>query len=265
VLSQQSTRQIQHTQELASHDTEEPVRGTLSASLLTNSPKHSRSSQSEISFVGTHTTSKQPNLLSMDEFDEETWAFVIDLANRIVRQCVASSGRCAFRTYCLSQHESSTFSQSNTRQTLATSLSTSLKRPVRDDDDINDASDDGDQERLPECKRQRENRDNSMRLFTCPYAKFDPERCSERNDVEKNYRNCSSKYLNSIARAKQHLYRIHMQPASYCCNCYKKFQSRGNLNEHIRERICERQPPRYEEQRGQESSPGSPTPTPTLR
>ncbi|KAL9619108.1 MAG: hypothetical protein Q9160_006285 [Pyrenula sp. 1 TL-2023] len=40
------------------------------------------------------------------------------------------------------------------------------------------------------------------RLFACPYSKFEPARYSEVNNIEKDYRGCSSKFLPNISRLK---------------------------------------------------------------
>lgn len=74
-----------------------------------------------------------------------------------------------------------------------------------------------------------------QRLLACPYAKFDPERYSERNQVEKQYRGCSGRYLTDISRLKQHLYRVHKRPEHHCARCFEIFKSKEELNVHSRQ------------------------------
>ncbi|KIW70305.1 hypothetical protein PV04_02590 [Phialophora macrospora] len=85
------------------------------------------------------------------------------------------------------------------------------------------------------------------RLLACPYSKFDPRRYSERNELEKNYRGCSSCFLRDINRVKQHLYRVHRRPEHHCPYCFASFGCRQTLDVHIVARTCERQPSPFEE------------------
>ena len=65
-------------------------------------------------------------------------------------------------------------------------------------------------------------------------------RYSERNDIERNYRGCSSRLLRNIARLKQHLDRVHMRPEQYCPRCGKEFECQDLQEEHTRETMpCE--------------------------
>jgi hypothetical protein len=74
------------------------------------------------------------------------------------------------------------------------------------------------------------------RTFACPYAKHNKTRYSKLNtDVrEKTYRRCESSYLKDISRLKQHLYRTHKRPDSYCGRCFGTFRSQNDLEEHSR-------------------------------
>ncbi|KAJ9614446.1 hypothetical protein H2200_002582 [Cladophialophora chaetospira] len=85
------------------------------------------------------------------------------------------------------------------------------------------------------------------RLLACPYARHDPQRYSERNRNEKNYRGCSSVYIRSIARLKQHLYRVHCRPTYYCHYCFSTFGSRNEEHDHRMARSCERKTSPFEE------------------
>lgn len=73
-----------------------------------------------------------------------------------------------------------------------------------------------------------------VRLFACPYSKFDPHRYSKQNLQEPHYRNCASSYLRDISRLKQHLYRVHALPKHYCIRCYQSFKTRERYNVHAR-------------------------------
>jgi hypothetical protein len=98
-------------------------------------------------------------------------------------------------------------------------------------DDVPSSDDDDRKRRRAPC----ETVDPENRLFACPYAKYDPTRYSEMNEAETNYRRCSSKVLKSIARVKQHLYRVHTRPAQYCSRCGTEFDRQDLLEAHMRE------------------------------
>jgi hypothetical protein len=112
----------------------------------------------------------------------------------------------------------------------AKSLGKRRRRESEDPDDV-PSSDDDRKRRRATCEVD----DPENKLFACPYAKYNPARYSERNEVEASYRGCSSKLLRNIARVKQHLYRIHARPAWYCPRCGREFDCQGLLEAHIRE------------------------------
>ena len=112
-----------------------------------------------------------------------------------------------------------------------------------------------------------------VRLFACPYHKYDPNRYSKTNLVEKHYRGCSSRYLPNIARLKyglalitgthadrvsfdrQHLQRIHERPKNYCGRCYQVYSTRSKLDEHTNQASrCTSSMPRYTERMTDEQS-----------
>jgi hypothetical protein len=76
------------------------------------------------------------------------------------------------------------------------------------------------------------------KLLACPYSKFDSTRYSELNMTEQQYRGCSSCFLTTIPRMKQHLYRVHSRPKHYCSCCFQPFQTADLLDEHVRARSC---------------------------
>lgn len=76
------------------------------------------------------------------------------------------------------------------------------------------------------------------KLLACPYSKFDSTRYSELNMTEQQYRGCSSCFLTTIPRMKQHLYRVHSRPKHYCSCCFQSFQTGDLLDQHARARSC---------------------------
>ncbi|KIW13440.1 hypothetical protein PV08_08628 [Exophiala spinifera] len=183
--------------------------------------------------------------------DSESSSVQTNLASKIVLRTVAFSNSQRLKTLASSPRETSgSASDSRSRDVPTTRRSKSTKRSLQDfnEDDHANEDEDEDEDRVPCAKRKRGSLDAPIRLFACPYAKFDPERYSERNNDEKNYRKCSSKYLRDIGRVKQHLCRTHMRPQWYCPNCYKSFGLREHFNEHIMARPrCDRSAIRYEE------------------
>ena len=105
------------------------------------------------------------------------------------------------------------------------------RREEGDDPDDVPSSDDDRKRRRATCEVD----DPENKLFACPYAKYDPARYSERNEVETSYRGCSCALLRDIARVKQHLYRTHTRPAQYCPRCGREFDRQDLLEAHIRE------------------------------
>jgi hypothetical protein len=129
-----------------------------------------------------------------------------------------------------SQERHRTHRESRGSASSAKSLGKRRRRADKDSDDFPSSDDDNKRRRL-----NLKEDDSNSKLFACPYAKYDPTRYSERNDIEKNYRGCSSKLLRDIARVKQHLYRVHMRPAQYCPRCGKEFECQDLQEEHTRE------------------------------
>jgi hypothetical protein len=146
----------------------------------------------------------------------------------------------------------------------------SKKRPAPPSEDEDD---------LTEHPRRRKRRKLSssdvdiVRLFACPYYKYDPSRYSQTNLVEKQYRGCSHRYLPNIARLKyglalntgthadrvssdrQHLQRIHERPKNYCGRCYQVYSTRSELDEHTNQVLrCAPSMPRYTERMTDEQS-----------
>jgi hypothetical protein len=136
------------------------------------------------------------------------------------QQPISTSGQGRHRT----QRESRGLAAS------AKSLGKRRRQEGQDPDDFPSSDDDNKRPRL-----NLEGDDSNSRLFACPYAKYDPMRYSEKNDIETNYRGCSSKLLRDIARVKQHLYRVHMRPACYCPRCGREFECQDLQEEHTRE------------------------------
>ena len=130
-----------------------------------------------------------------------------------------------------SNHSSS--SRSRTTQTSKTSLGKHKMSQDEEDDDVQE------EDRPLRRKRTRVTTEPISldgRLLACPYCKYDPIRYSECNIEEKAYRGCSSSYLSTISRLKQHLYRVHRRPEFYCRSCFQVFQSENQLDIHSRTR-----------------------------
>ena len=138
---------------------------------------------------------------------------------------------------------SSTSSSSSLSDTKPSSASTGKRRRDHDNNDNDNDEDHEDQQRQPSRKKLRHTNTSISidgRLLACPYCKYDPTRYSERNIEQKNYRGCSSIYLTSISRVKQHLYRVHKRPDYYCACCFSVYQDEAALSVHSRIRpACE--------------------------
>jgi hypothetical protein len=77
------------------------------------------------------------------------------------------------------------------------------KIPGDDDDDDNNNRNDQSRKRRRQDADPIPNKDApNLRLLACPYHKYDPQRYSELNIGEKEYRGCSSCYLIDINRLK---------------------------------------------------------------
>lgn len=120
----------------------------------------------------------------------------------------------------------------SSRTSVQSAKSLGKRREVEEDPDDLRSSDDGSRRQRESCKSG----DTHGRLFACPYAKYDPTRYSERNEVktETSYRKCSSKLLRTIPRVKLHLYRVHLRPEFYCEQCAEVFNCQELQEEHSR-------------------------------
>ncbi|KAH8780531.1 hypothetical protein F5882DRAFT_259698, partial [Hyaloscypha sp. PMI_1271] len=75
--------------------------------------------------------------------------------------------------------------------------------------------------------------------FACPFRKHDPQKYSIHS-----HRVCALTSWDTIARVKEHLYRIH-KAAPYCKRCWKVFESEELLDSHATvpaSSICEAMP-----------------------
>jgi hypothetical protein len=117
-----------------------------------------------------------------------------------------------------------------TRQAGKIDLTEDRKRERQEDDDDIEGDD------SPSKRTKLIDEEGGTKSFACPYSKHNRTRYSEMNTdmQEQNYRRCASKYLTDISRLKQHLYRIHKRPDSYCGRCFGTFTSQTNLEEHSR-------------------------------
>ena len=76
------------------------------------------------------------------------------------------------------------------------------------------------------------------KVLACPFSKRYPERYSNLNTLELQYRGCSSGFWTDISRLKQHLYRVHCRPDHYCPCCFEAFDNSDVLDKHSRQRNC---------------------------
>jgi hypothetical protein len=130
------------------------------------------------------------------------------------------------------QTSDSTTSSGDATKSSATSFG---KRRLDEDDESNESN----LQDTPDRKKRRTREaviSSNGRLLACPYCKFDPIRYSELNIAEKHYRGCSSSFLTTISRLKQHLYRVHKRPEHHCVSCYTVFGSKALLDAHTRAR-----------------------------
>ncbi|KIW66137.1 hypothetical protein PV04_08339 [Phialophora macrospora] len=125
--------------------------------------------------------------------------------------------------------------ESSTAPTSVTKPS-SRRRRLSDEDDEEDAR----KQKQPHLEKVGGDEVTPDGLLACPYAKHDPVRYSEANQIlsEKPYRRCRTVYLTNISRLKQHLYRVHRRPEYYCPSCYMDFATEDECEIHSRSRLC---------------------------
>ena len=210
---------------------------------LDRTPNSSRTlnslSEGELSFMGVDSTGST-RVDCEDAVDRDTTKYLEKLAGRIVQRCLQESDHCALRQHgshqsgSSSSSSSSSSTQSTPSETPVTSVSNTPVRSKFTRKDHDDDTDDKRGTRMP--KRKRTAGDAPVRLFACPYAKFDPLKYSRENLNEPNYWNCGNCCLRDISRLKQHLYRVHSKPSYYCGSCYQSFRTREELDDHARQR-----------------------------
>ncbi|KIV79825.1 hypothetical protein PV11_07372 [Exophiala sideris] len=124
---------------------------------------------------------------------------------------------------------------------LSTSVTTISRRTRPRQNDSDDDSGSGRRPKRPRPSDIDIEPCSTVRLLlACPHAKFNPEMYSERNTnpTQASYHKCASKILTSIARLKQHLYRVHRRPEHYCSSCYEAFKNEEARSRHERLRTC---------------------------
>ena len=158
---------------------------------------------------------------------QQTQEIDIDSLHRI--RSHANSGKRKSRT-----QSDTTASSPQTSENLSRNSSKKEQHPNKDrnDNEEEESGDDGDAKRR---KPSSPLPTGPQRLLACPYAKWNPARYTERNQLEKQYRSCSGKYLTDISRLKQHLYRVHKCPEHYCARCYAVFASKEDVDVHSRQ------------------------------
>ncbi|KIW68153.1 hypothetical protein PV04_04119 [Phialophora macrospora] len=143
-----------------------------------------------------------------------------------------------------SSMESSSTPGAKSSQTIPSSPISVKKRPHTNDE--KDDDNDNPPPKRPSLRREYGAADDG-KLLACPYSKFDPARYSELNTTELQYRGCSSCFLTTIPRLKQHLYRVHSRPLHYCSCCFRSFDTAVSLDKHARARSCTVSPSPFEE------------------
>ena len=205
-------------------------------------------SDGELSFMGGR-GSKAASLYSINIFDVEGDNVAQSLAHNILNRCFNQQSHRYIRSRTTSGQGSNQSSPpTSARHTPATSVSSVFKRSRGKDEGSQDPDEDDGRGNDTSAKRIRTEVQADVKLFACPYAKYDPRRYSELNLIEKEYRRCTCSYLRDIPRLKQHLYRVHRRPEYYCGSCFESFKSREILDVHTRQRpSCDVRSPRFEE------------------
>ena len=150
----------------------------------------------------------------------------LDYPHESLRQCTDGSNTSQSQR---TTDDSSSLSISRNSAPKGTAGNPKRARQEDDDDDL--------QEQDNPVKRAKFiDHESENKSFACPYSKYEKARYSEMNTntCEKKYRRCASSYLTDIPRLKQHLFRTHKRPDSYCARCYEIFKTQHDLEEHSR-------------------------------
>jgi hypothetical protein len=213
------------------------------------SEHNSISSIGEMSFIGSIGSDE-----AMDLWERELPSDLRTLRGSLVQQLLAMYHETIIESDLAepldcgdtSSTSQKTSADNSTSGSATKSSATSLGKRARDEGEINSNN-----LQSPDHKKKRTNASLISldgRLLACPFNKMDPSRYSEVNTEEKNYRGCSSCYLTTISRLKQHLYRVHKRPDHYCACCFKVFDSKDLFDAHARSRpACEVQEPQFNE------------------
>ena len=207
-------------------------------------------SEGELSFMAT----PSPGDIQLEpdkQFASQRW----DLQHRVAEHISLAYTTLLLRTRgTRAQHTDSSGASTATRstssgcessQTIPSSPCSAKKRPCIDDEKDNDENDEPPRKR-PSPRREYGAADDG-KLLACPYSKYDPARYSERNTLEMQYRGCSSCFLTTVPRLKQHLYRVHSRPKHYCSCCCESFETGVLLDVHARARSCTVSPSPFDE------------------
>ena len=226
----------------------------------TRSTNSNSTSLSEVSFSDLKESSILEDLMQ-GELQYTTMDVIGELSQRILGACLdhGDSSVNHQRTPSPSESRRSSSRPSAGQSRRTSHRTTPLRRSLqeasqRSEDDENNEGD----ECLAESGPPDSLGPETVKLFACPYSKFDPQRYSTQNLQEKRYSNCASSYLRDISRLKQHLYRVHALPKHYCLRCYNRFQSQQHLGNHVRQRSpCGiRAEPLYQERMTEEQYKG---------
>ena len=142
----------------------------------------------------------------------------------------------------------STAAKTTASAAKTTARQTAQKRKFRSDEEGEHGQGDDENDGDRPGNESKSKSDSLSKPLACPFFKNDPTRYSERNNMERQYRICSTVLLKDISRLKQHLYRVHRRPDDYCGRCYQVFQSETLLEEHVwRDPPCQLSGPLFQE------------------
>ena len=205
-----------------------------------NTTPDSSASEGEISFTG--------ELYSDSEFDEdldgseERHFVAIEVDQLLQNFRKKQQQEAVYLRSCTGSDVTSTSSRSSGLLSIPEAQAGSShhapksKRPWRMTDGGDEDSDDRGK-RLKQVTTLEDRSEPVLRLFACPYSKYDSSRYSLHNLHEKHYRHCSSIFSTSISRLKQHLYRVHKRPEHHCERCFAEFSCHQHLANHIRSQL----------------------------
>jgi hypothetical protein len=171
---------------------------------------YSCESEGEASFVGTPITD-DPEELRVQEEDPHWIEIKAAIISRLLDLYLESLGLTDGDDNSRTGSETSVVPRRATRSKAPDPQTPSSGEPSRkrqrpSDGNQNDVADDERDDPQVRIKTKR-TPEGDGRVLACHYCKHDPNRYSELNTAEINYRGCSSVFATELYRLKQHLYR----------------------------------------------------------